>query len=79
MKPYTSRRLLKAGSQADRILGWLKDGRTLTALQALRLFDCLSLSQRRSDLIRRGHDVRTTMVKVGGKRIAKYHLHGVRH
>lgn len=67
---------LKAGSQAERILAHLTRGHTLTPLQALSRFQCLTLSQRVGELKERGHRIRSRMVEVGGKRVAEYRLAG---
>jgi Helix-turn-helix domain len=66
-------------SQASRILAYLQAGHTLTPLQALRLFDNLSLSQTMTRLKRRGNPIKTKMIRTtSGKRIARYHLEQVK-
>lgn len=65
---------LHAGGQADRILGHLASGKTLTPLQALQRFGTLRLSGRILELRQRGHDIRTDMVRRGQKRVARYWL-----
>ena len=67
-------KLMKCGSQATKILAHLTRGGTLTPLQALDKFDCLTLSQRCSELRQRGHRIVSRMVNVGGKRVAQYRL-----
>lgn len=61
-------------SQEAKILAHLKSGRTLTPLEALRKFRCFRLSGRIYDLKQEGHDIRTRLVDIGGKRIARYLL-----
>lgn len=61
--------------QADEILLHLKTGRTLTALEALRLFGCLRLGARIYDLKRRGVRIKKEMTQTAsGKWIAEYSL-----
>ena len=48
--------------------------RWLTPLTALQLAGCLSLSQRCGELRRRGVNVASKWVKVGGKRIKAYRV-----
>jgi len=60
-------------SQNDAILNYLQKGHKLTPLQALRKFNCLSLSSRISDLKNdRGYDVKSELVKVGKKTVSQY-------
>lgn len=67
---------LKEGGQSARILGHLTHGRTLTALQALNLFDCFRLAARIEQLRARGHTIWCEMITLGnGKKIAQYSLH----
>jgi len=62
-------------SQNDAILQHLQKGHTLTPMQALRKFNCLSLSSRISDLKNdRGYDVKSELVKVGKKMVAQYSM-----
>ena len=61
-------------SQNKAILKYLQLGRTLTALQALKLFGCMRLAARVKELIDSGNDIGRVMVKVKGKRIARYFL-----
>lgn len=64
-------------SQADQILAWLQEGRTLTPLQALQEFGCLRLGARILDLKKRGYKIESKLVKVnGGARVAQYFLPG---
>lgn len=61
-------------SQSSAILKHLKAGYSLTPLAAFKLFDCLTLSQRCTELRQRGHAVQSRMVKVGNKKVAQYSL-----
>ena len=61
-------------SQNQKILKYLKTGRSLTQEEARSLFDCWRLSGRILDLRERGHSIFTEMVKVGRKRFGKYYL-----
>lgn len=73
----TSRKPLQAGSQAEKILAHLARGNTLTIMEAIRRWDCTTLSQRCTELKRRGHPIRSTMVTLrSGKRVAQYTLKG---
>ncbi len=59
-------------SQNTAIRKHLLSGKSLTPLQALKQFGCLRLAARISDL-REGMDIITEMVKIKGKRVARYH------
>lgn len=66
-------------SQCDKILSWLKTGKTITAIGALDEFGCNRLAARIADLRRTGHEINTITITVfnrdGGKcRVAEYHL-----
>jgi hypothetical protein len=61
-------------SQSSAILLYLQSGHTLTAYDALRLFNCLRLAARIDDLRRDGHSIETLMVEGDGKRWAEYKL-----
>ena len=60
-------------SQTKRITNYLKKGKSLTALSALRLFNCLRLSGRILE-IRKSMKVESEWVTINGKRLVKYHL-----
>lgn len=62
-------------SQTKQIRRHLEAGNTLTALQALNLFNCLRLSGRIHEL-RHDHDlpVHSEIVSVNGKHVAQYSL-----
>lgn len=62
-------------SQNKRILKHLESGKSITPLQALKLFGCFRLGARIFNLRARGHAIETTRIRVGdGKYVAKYHL-----
>jgi hypothetical protein len=61
-------------SQSSAILLYLQSGHTLTAYDALRLFNCFRLAARIDDLRRDGHSIETVMVEGNGKRWAEYRL-----
>lgn len=63
-------------NQAEQILDYLKGGHSLTALKCVRLFGCMRLAARVNELRSTGHNIKTEMVKLGGKRVAKYTLEG---
>jgi hypothetical protein len=61
-------------SQAKEILQYLKQGRSLTPADALHKFGCFRLAARVDDLRKAGHDVKTVIIEVNGKRFAEYRL-----
>lgn len=62
-------------TQAQQILKTLQDGFTVTALDALRDFQCFRLSARILELKDEGWPIAKKMVKVkSGKKIASYYL-----
>jgi hypothetical protein len=62
-------------AQKAEILSYLKKGRSLTALSALRLFNVLRLGGRIHELRRDGHKIRTHPVRLANKKIiARYSL-----
>ena len=60
-------------SQNDKILAYLKKGRSLTPLTALKQFGCLRLSARIYDLISEGYPIISERVK--GKSYSRYFLY----
>lgn len=62
-------------SQTAKIRAHLKSGKSITALDALRLYGCLRLSGRIHEL-RHDEDlpIRSEMVTISGKRVALYKL-----
>lgn len=62
-------------TQNDQILTYLKAGKRITGLQALRKFGCLHLPRRILDLKEDGHNiVKETIRTESGKRVAEYRL-----
>lgn len=61
-------------SQRLDILRWMARGHSITPLQAFDQFNCLTLSQRVTELRCRGWDVKSKMVRIGSKRVAQYSL-----
>jgi hypothetical protein len=62
-------------SQSACILHYLQAGGSVTELEGLRLFYCVSVAQRIHDLRRRGHVIISTAEKTpSGKLIARYSL-----
>lgn len=61
-------------SQGERILDYLKSGKSLTVVKALKEFGCYALSQRVGELRRAGHPIESTMVRRGRKCWAQYRL-----
>lgn len=67
---------VQGGTQKERILDYLMEGHSLTALEALNLFGTLRLGARIADIRSEGYIVYTAMVKDErtGKRYAQYSL-----
>ena len=66
-------------SQNEAILQHLQSGKTLTPLQALTEYNCLSLSSRISDLKNGyGHNIKSEFIKVGNKNVAQYSMEVLR-
>ena len=61
-------------TQSAAILAHLKDGHSITSLDSLRLFGCLRLGARIFDLQTQGVQIKSEMVKVGEKHVARYTL-----
>lgn len=60
-------------TQCDLILQHLLGGGSLTALDSLNLFGCLSLSQRIGDLKRSGHPILSELIETPShKHISRY-------
>lgn len=66
----------KTESQSDKILAWLQSGNTLTQLDALRMFRCMRLASRISDLRNAGCNIITQFEKHDGGQHARYSLAG---
>lgn len=68
-------------SQCNRILDYLRQGRSITSLEALRLFGCMRLASRIHDIRLRldnegtGEQIIVIKTKTNsGKYVAQYHL-----
>ena len=61
-------------SQNFQIRKHLESGKTITPLEALRRYDCLSLGARICDLRQDGLPVKTEIKRNGLKRFAEYSL-----
>lgn len=59
-------------TQSERILNFLRSGKPITPVGALREFGCLRLAARISDLRRGGHKIKSRMVRRGEKAYASY-------
>lgn len=59
-------------SQNNRILAYLKQGRSLTPLLALKLFGSLRLAARAWDIRQQGIKVKQRMIQINGKRVSVY-------
>lgn len=66
-------------SQNNSILEYLKQGNSITALEALKSFQCMRLASRMNDIKNMGYEVCSQMVETSsGKRIASYWLRGAK-
>lgn len=61
-------------SQAQMILAHLERGQSLTVAEALSKYGIYALSQRCSELKRKGFKIKSIMVKSGDKHYAQYTL-----
>ena len=62
-------------SQSEAVLAFLREGNSLTALDALQRFGTLRLGARIYDLQRAGHRIESRMVRTpSGKHVASYTL-----
>jgi len=61
-------------SQNDRVINYLKQGKKLTPLKALKKFQCFRLSARIFDLNQMGYNIECTNVSKNGKHFAEYKL-----
>ena len=65
----------KIESQNKQIKAWLESGKSLTPLEALKMFNSFRLGARVFDLKNDyGMNIKTEMVKENGKRFARYSL-----
>ena len=61
-------------TQAQRILIYLKTGKSLTPLEALKKFGCFRLAARISNLRSQGHTIWTNYITKDNKTFAAYKL-----
>jgi hypothetical protein len=61
-------------SQNQSILSYLKQGNTLTAIEALNLFNCFRCAARINDLINMGHKIESKITHSNGKKWAVYSM-----
>ncbi|HMR88764.1 MAG TPA: helix-turn-helix domain-containing protein [Saprospiraceae bacterium] len=61
-------------SQTKSIEKHLREGKTITPIEALSLYGCFRLGARIFDLKDQGLDIATQMIKDGRKRYAQYSL-----
>lgn len=68
-------------SQSKQILEYMRQGNSITPLEALDLFGCMRLGARIHDLIRDGHCISSERIKDErtGKTYARYSLIGGGH
>jgi len=59
-------------SQSFHILAYMKAGNGITGLEALNRFGCFRLPARIADIKKLGYDVKSELIKVNGKRVARY-------
>ena len=65
----------KVESQNKQIKAWLESGKSITPLEALKMFNSLRLGARVFDLKNNyGMNIKTEMVEENGKRYARYSL-----
>jgi len=61
-------------SQCAQILAMLKNGHSLTQIEALNYFGCFRLGARIYALKKEGHKIKTDMLEFAGKRFAVYSM-----
>lgn len=61
-------------SQETAILKHMKEGKTVTPLQAFGLFNCLRLAAAIFGLKQKGHQIEKTLILEKGHRVAEYTL-----
>ena len=67
--------LKSSSSQNTAIAKFLEEGNTITSLLALKLFGCMRLASRISDLRMRGYNIQVSTITLpNGKRVAEYKL-----
>ena len=62
-------------TQCNRILEFMREGNSLTGLEALTRFGCIHLPRRILDLKERGHHIGDEFIRLeSGKRVKRYYL-----
>ncbi len=61
-------------TQNENLLAYLKRGKGITALEALSRFGCFRAASRINELREQGYKIKSEMITVNGKRVAKYSL-----
>ena len=62
-------------SQTDLILEWMKEGNSITPLEALNRFRCFRLGARIADIKKKGYIVYSEFVTTDSeKKVKRYHL-----
>ena len=61
-------------SQNNQILNYLKSGKSISPMGALKKFGCFRLGARIFDLKRKGHNIYTEFTTKKGKTFAEYSL-----
>ncbi len=61
-------------TQTQKIYEYLKTGKRLTAIEALKMFGCFRLAARIADLRNQGYTIWTDYVTVNNKTFAAYKL-----
>ena len=61
-------------TQNKQIINYLQQGKTLTSLEALKLFGCFRLSARIAELKNQGFNITSNNIKENGKTFAEYRL-----
>ena len=61
-------------SQNERILAYMKQGRSITGLLALRLYGCFRLAARVYDLRQMGIKVQQRLIRIRDRRVSVYWL-----
>ena len=64
----------KKPSQANKILAFMKSGKSITALQALNRYGCFRLAARIHELTTRGIKIKRTTINRKGKSFSSYAL-----
>ena len=61
-------------SQNDQLLNYLKQGHSITQLEAVYSFNCFRLGARIHDLKAKGHNIESKRIDTGTKHFSRYRL-----